>query len=266
MHLRSTLVLVALVLLGGAGVLWWNDRQLNIPATAPIALPVGAPADDERSPLDMPEQALVLAISWHPAFCETARGKPECRKERSGDYAALNLTLHGLWPDDDYCGVGEEIYELDADGRWDELPEPQLGPDTRASLEQIMPGTMDHLHRHEWIKHGTCSYADAETYYRAAMALVEAVNASAAGRLFADSVGGRLTRDDVRNAFDAAFGPGAGRKVRLDCERDGSRGLVSEMRINLFGRLSDDLASLLHAARDTGAGCTGGIIDRAGDQ
>ena len=270
MNPRSILVLAAIVLIGGAGALWWNDRQPTGAATTPIALPVDAADDvsaaDRPDAADMPEQALVLAISWHPAFCETARRKPECRDERSGDYAASHLTLHGLWPDDDYCGVGEEAYELDTDGRWDELPEPRLSPGTRASLERIMPGTMDNLHRHEWIKHGTCSYADAETYYRTAIALVEAVNASAAGKLFSDSVGERVTRDDIRNVFDASFGSGAGRKVRLDCEQDGRRGLVSELRINLFGTLNDDLATLLHAAHNAGAGCTGGLVDPAGDQ
>ncbi len=264
MNPRFSLALVAVVLVAGAVALWWSDRHSAGLATPPIALPVEAAS--RPAPEPAPPQPLVLAISWHPAFCETARRKPECRNERGSDYAAMHLTLHGLWPDDEYCGIGDGPYELDLDGRWDELPEPELSRATRASLDRIMPGTLDNLHRHEWIKHGTCSYADAETYYSAAIALVEAVDASAAGDLFAENVGDRLTRDDVRNAFDAAFGRGAGRKVRLACEQDGRRDLVSELRINLYGALDADLASLLHAANDAGAGCTGGTVDRAGDQ
>ena len=272
MNPRFSLALVALLLIGGAVALWWNDRQ---PSATPHAEPIAVPSRDSSAATPVsgragaaaiPPQALVLAISWHPAFCETQPRKPECRNERGSDYGATHLTLHGLWPDDEYCGVGDGPYDLDVAGRWDELAEPDLTRATRASLDRVMPGTADNLHRHEWIKHGTCSYTDAENFYGAAIALVEAVNTSAVGDLFAQSLGNRLTRDDIRDAFDAAFGRGAGRKVRLNCEQDGSRGLVSELRINLYGSPTADLATLLRTANDASAGCSGGLIDRVGDQ
>ena len=112
MNPRFSLALVAIALVAGAVALWWNDRQQ--PAAPPV-LPVSsaeAPIEPEA-----PGYAgeYVLTISWHPAFCETKPYLSECRNERTGDYAADNFSLHGLWPqDDEYCGVGPEIIAIDA--------------------------------------------------------------------------------------------------------------------------------------------------------
>ena len=69
-------------------------------------------------------------------------------------------------------------------------------------------------------------------------------------------------------AFDAAFGDGAGRKVRVDCEADGDRDLIFELRINLEGDAMEatSLRDLIHAARNASAGCDRGTVDRVGEQ
>ena len=53
--------------------------------------------------------SFVLAMSWQPGFCEwTAggrRGKPECEAMEDGKLKVTNLTLHGLWPNRQQCGI-----------------------------------------------------------------------------------------------------------------------------------------------------------------
>ncbi|MBN9323798.1 MAG: ribonuclease [Devosia sp.] len=265
MNPRFSLALVALVLIGGAIGLWWNDRQQ--PA-APPAQPISSQQPVEPA-VPAYDGDYVLAISWHPAFCETKPYLDECRNERSGDYAADNFTLHGLWPqDDEYCGVGPEIIAIDEANRWSDLPRIDVSDTTWRDLQRVMPGVEGNLDRHEWALHGSCAGASAETFFRRAIALIEEVNASEVRELLARNIGRHVSRNQLRSAFDASFGDGAGRKVRLDCETDGDREIISELRINLSGDAmgATRFRDLIHAARNAGAGCTGGTVDRVGDQ
>jgi ribonuclease T2 len=255
---RFTLALAILVLVAGALALWLSPQA-----------PPPAPDQAQSSQSDAPpprNQPYVLAISWHPAFCEDRSGRTECRNEGPEDFAADNFVLHGLWPEDEYCGVDDRTIATDTAGRWDELPELDVTSATWRELTRVMPGTHEQLERHEWIFHGTCSGVDAETYFGRAMALLAAVNASEVRDLFARSIGTPVSRTNIRQAFDSAFGPGAGRKVRVDCDDVNGRMLITELRINLSGDVlgSDDLPSLFAAARNAGAGCQSGIIDEAG--
>ena len=85
-----------------------------------------------------------------------------------------------------------------------------------------MPGTRSLLDRHEWIRHGTCYGSDAETYFRQALSLADAVNSSPVQTLFSDNVGREISISAIKDAFNSGFGPGAGDRVRLACKRDGS--------------------------------------------
>jgi ribonuclease T2 len=132
-----------------------------------------------------------------------------------------------------------------------------------------MPGTQSFLERHEWIRHGTCYGArDAEAYFRKALSLVDEVNSSAAQALFVANVGQEITVAAVRGTFDAAFGAGAGDRVRLACKRDGSRRLITEITIGLVARPEDGntLADLIKASSATDPGCPGGTVDPVGHQ
>ncbi len=273
MNPRYSLALVALILIGGAIALWWNDRQQPAIAAAPTpsasSAEIPVSAEPRQPSVDAYAGEYVLTISWHPAFCETKPNLRECRNERSSDYAADNFSLHGLWPqDDEYCGVGQRIIDIDEANRWDDLPPIEVNDETWRDLQRIMPGTQGNLERHEWVLHGSCAGVSAETYFKRAVALVEAVNASAVRDLLERNIGRHVSRNQIRSAFDAAFGDGAGRKVRLDCEADGDRDLIFELRINLEGDAMNgaSLASLIHAARNASAGCTGGVVDRVGNQ
>src|SRR6476661_10417921 len=77
--------------------------------------------------------------------------------------------------------------------------------------------------------------------------LLDEVNGSAVQALFAANIGREISLDEVRTAFDAAFGSGAGDRVRLSCKRDGSRRLITEVTIGLAAQPGDSnkLADLI---------------------
>jgi ribonuclease T2 len=213
----------------------------------------------------------VLAISWQPAFCETRPNKPECESQTADRADASQFALHGLWPQPrsrDYCGVDEATVRTDEDGDWNSLPAPELSADLWAELQVAMPGTQSGLERHEWIKHGTCYEGDAEEYFADSLAMLEAINDSEVAALFAGAIGQRVTQADVRAAFDATFGQGAGERVRLACVEDGNRRLISELTIGLTGEIDGpgSFADRLLDARPTDGGCDAGEIDAAGLQ
>jgi ribonuclease T2 len=210
----------------------------------------------------------VLAISWQPAFCETAPSRTECRTQTRDRFDAANFVLHGLWPQRmDYCRL-PDTPALRDDDPWRTLPAPTLAENTRKTLEQAMPGSQSYLDRHQWVKHGSCYGTDADTYFQHALFMLEAINASAVRDLFAENIGRRLTQKQIRAAFDTAFGRGAGQRVRISCEQDGNRYLITELTIGLTGAIRSprDLPRLLQAARPTGGGCDAGIVDPVGLQ
>jgi ribonuclease T2 len=265
---RFSLALVGAVLIGGAVALWWSDRQQQ--ATPPVQ-PISSAEEPVVVGPDSPTfyGEYVLTLSWHPAFCETKPNLPECRDERASDYSADHFSLHGLWPQvGEYCGVSDSVVAIDEVNHWDDLPEIDVSNATWRDLTRLMPGTEDSLERHEWVLHGTCSGASADTFFKRAIALVEEVNGSAVRDLLERNIGRQVSRTQLRAAFDDAFGDGAGRKVRLDCEEDNDRNLIFELRINLEGDAVGNtrFRDLIHAARNAGAGCNGGIVDRVGEQ
>jgi ribonuclease T2 len=215
----------------------------------------------------------VLAVSWQPAFCETRPRRDECRLLNEGDlpHAAARFSLHGLWPERSYCPpLGPAHRDADEDGDWEDLPAPALSPETRAALGRAMPGAMSFLDRHQWIKHGTCHFGagGAEEYFADSLLVLDRLNESPVRDLFAARIGAHVSAREIRGAFDAAFGRGAGARVEIDCLRDGRRTLVSGLKISLAGRIGpdSDVAGLIRAGRRRGGDCGGGIVDPAGLQ
>jgi ribonuclease T2 len=265
MNPRLSLAIVAALLVAGALYLL-VPQPATIPPEAPT--PPSAPAPEPQAGPADSDEFFILAVSWQPAFCETTSGKPECRSQSADRFDASHFTLHGLWPRDEYCGVSVRDEATDRDGRWSALPELDLSPALSRDLETKMPGTRSQLDRHEWIKHGTCFPGDAEAYFTAALALLDQLNASPVRDLFAGSIGKRLTQRQVRAAFDTAFGRGTGERVRIACDDDGDRTLVSELTLGLWGTIGrqPDLAALLAAANPTRGGCEAGTVDAVGLQ
>jgi len=211
----------------------------------------------------------ILAVNWQPAFCETSPRKPECRAQRPDSFEATNFTLHGLWPqprDNAYCNVSSFERRASETGDWRSLDAPRLSPGLRRDLDEVMPGTLSALDRHEWTKHGTCYGASAERYFTDALDLMLALNASPVAELFAANIGRKITLRQVRAAFDEGFGPGAGERVRMECAPDGNRTIITELTIGLTGEISgpDDFARLIAAASPVDGGCASGMVDPVG--
>jgi ribonuclease T2 len=218
-----------------------------------------------------PAQRYVLAVSWQPAFCETKPSKPECVSQTVERFDASHFTLHGLWPQPQnnvYCHVAPSIVATDKDNRWMDLPALALETQTRDALNRVMPGTQSFLERHEWVKHGTCYNGEpAEKYYADAIMLMEQLNATAVRALFADNIGREITTTAIRDAFDDAFGAGAGARVKVSCKQDNNRRLITELTIGLAGNLDEQsMAEAIFAAPQTSAGCPSGIVDPVGLQ
>ncbi len=205
----------------------------------------------------------LLALSWHNAFCETHRYKKECKRKFFGTNGSDdNFVLHGLWPQPRnkvYCGVQKRYIIADRHKQWDKLPEPKLSLQTKKALKSVMPGVNSNLHRHEWIKHGTCYGSDAETYFRDAITLTRQVQRSQVATFFRKYAGKRVTLQRIRELFDGRFGKGTGSRVELRC----NRGMISELWLHLGGH-GTGLSQLLQKGKKVHSQCQRGIIDRAG--
>lgn len=136
-----------------------------------------------------------------------------------------------------------------------------------------MPGFASGLHLHEWTKHGTC-YEDDQTedkganpdeYYGDTMALLEQLNNSEVRTLFEANIGNVLTLEQVQQAFQEAFGDGAGERFNMVC----NQGNITELWINLTGHIRPDsnLGELILASptRDESSSktpCARGLVVR----
>jgi ribonuclease T2 len=240
--------------------------QLDGGNAEPTATPSKKPAEDKGKKASRGD-FYILALSWQPAFCEGKPDKPECqRNDIDGGFS-----LHGLWPQprrNVFCGVEQPLIAADEAGDWGKLPEPDLSSSTRQALDSVMPGTQSLLHRHEWIKHGTCYPGDAEDYYRDSVRLTADINASAVGAFMRASVGDNIRSSDLRAKFDEAFGAGAGDRVRVSCKRDGGRELIVEITVGLRGEIAAgaNAATLIRGSSPTDPGCPGGVVDPVGFQ
>jgi ribonuclease T2 len=213
----------------------------------------------------------VLAVTWQPAFCEISGRKPECRAQRDGNADTRQFSLHGLWPQPmsrAYCGVSPTDIENSKSGRWRDIDIAFLPEPLWRRLQAGMPGTRSGLHRHEWIKHGSCMPgAREETYFEVSLDLLDEVNASPLAALMAQSIGKEVNGDELRVAFEKGFGAGTGSRLRISCVDDGGRRLIREITIGLAGDpFSQRMADMVAAADPTDPGCPGGIVDPAGRQ
>ncbi len=208
----------------------------------------------------------LLALSWHNAFCETHRSRKECKRSLlpfgKGKYSEKHFVLHGLWPqprNNIYCNVEKDFVNADKHGQWRDLPCLAMDEEIEDRLAKVMPGFASQLHKHEWVKHGTCYGTDPQEYFEDAVSLVEQINDSKVGDFFRKNIGKHVTLKQVRHLFDRNFGVGAGKRVELKCRK----GLVTELWLHL-GSGSDNLGTLLKRGKQVRSRCQKGLIDRAG--
>ena len=212
------------------------------------------------------EKDYLLAISWQPAFCQSHQSKLECETQTEDRYDATHLSLHGLWPqprNNAYCNVSDKDRSIDRRKAWHLLDPLGLTEETFVELFISMPGVASHLQRHEWIKHGTCYSDSAETYYKDSLKLINKINDTNVSTLFANNIEKKITAEQIRNAFDEAFGEGSGEKVNVKC----NKGLIVELWVNLKGDINNDdnLSRLLqNAPVVNNISCESGTVDAVG--
>lgn len=162
-----------------------NGKAGSAGAAAPVS---------GRALCQTPDQhdGYVLAMSWQPGFCEWTpggkRGKPECEAMESGQLTVTHLTLHGLWPNRQSCGIsygncgGEPM---------------KLSRETIAYIGPWMPNFLyeSKFGQYEWAKHGTCQTTlNADAYFRRAVDLVKQVDESEPGKYIRANIGGTISR------------------------------------------------------------------------
>ncbi|MDQ7084317.1 MAG: hypothetical protein Q9M36_05025 [Sulfurovum sp.] len=177
------------------------------------------------------------------------------------------FVLHGLWPqprNNIYCHVDKELIDADKNRRWRDLPCLALDAEVETALKKVMPGFASDLHKHEWVKHGTCYGTQPSDYYRDAIQLTQQVNNSALGRLFSQNIGKMMTLKEVRRVADKTWGKGRGKSIELRCKK----GLITELWLHLGGSEirgnTNTLSSLLRQGKRIKSRCKQGRIDRAG--
>jgi ribonuclease T2 len=212
---------------------------------------------------------MVLGISWMPGFCEKSSKTPECTRQTAASVEATRFSLSGLWRvRKTYCGVEAGLRDQDKKKDWMAMPELSLAEEVRLELARAMPGVASGYDRHQWVKYGTCSGMVADDYYGRALKMLAVLNGSDVQRLFEDNLGGTIREEEVKAAFDTAFGAGAGNRVKMRCSKDGERRVVTGLTIGLgeLGDGGDDLAAMIAAAGETKFGCKEGVVDEAGLQ
>jgi len=204
----------------------------------------------------------LLALSWQNAFCQTHQYKKECKAMSKKDFGATHFVLHGLWPqprNNQYCKVSKKEIGKDKNKQWNKLNNLDLNSTVRKNLSMLMPGYSSNLHKHEWIKHGTCYGTDANNYYFNAMALLEQVNESALQKYFKLNIGKQVRLKEIRKVVDKAFGKGSGEHVTMNC----NRGLITELWFHI-GNAESNLQGLLLKGETPKSRCHKGRIDSVG--
>ncbi|MDQ0320970.1 ribonuclease T2 [Pararhizobium capsulatum DSM 1112] len=253
-----------------------------------LALFLGASAVLAAQPVEKENSAgrtkVVFAVSWLPGFCDTQPERPECKGQTPDRFDATHFTLHGLWPvGKTYCGVDAAVRAQDGKKKWLELPKLELAEKTAVTLARVMPGVQPGFDRHQWVRSGQCYTSTAEAYFDVQLRYLEVLNSSAVGVLFNEKLGERITEQEVRQAVDVAFGPGAGARVRMQCAKAGETTVVTGLTFGLgdgekpvavdaaggtaVTNATDtraELSRLILAADATHGKCTSGIVYRAG--
>lgn len=220
---------------------------------------VGAgPAAAQSAPVGG-SQREVLVVSWQPGYCAARPKSRGCADFAATSPAAQQLSLVSrLQVRKSYCGIEADLKQRARKGKWTDLPEIVLASGTKERLLAAMPAARLGLDRQQWLRSGSCVAASPEAYYSRSLDLMDQLNASPVRSLFTDKAGAAVTLAEVRAAFDTAFGPGAGDRVRLSCRKAGDKTVVIGLTIGLMAG-EGKLAALINSASPTKSRCNGGV-------
>lgn len=226
---------------------WWPKKVLLLGLLGGWLAVTSALPASASSPLALDGvDHYTLALTWHPGFCASRSRPPrECREPRLRRGADDGFVLHGLWaslPDDlrergvtrrDWWRQGCFLETPRPDGGFCRAHAPLALPEALGNrLDRAMPGRASCLDRYQYAKHAACLALPAEALFSTSLELLEAVNDSAFGDFVALHRGGEVGRNALLAAFEAAFGEGTGRALRLECRGRGNR-LLTEVRIGI---------------------------------
>ena len=130
-------------------------RSAAIAATFLFVLAVVAFAQERRQNIPGQFDFYVLALSWSPSFCETAKKRgADSRSDPQCSGRPFAFIVHGLWPEYEkgfpsYCQV----------------PAPRLDRSIVGTALGIIPSPR--LIFREWDRHGTCSGLKPDAYFAA---------------------------------------------------------------------------------------------------
>jgi ribonuclease T2 len=171
----------------------------------------------------------VLALSWSPTYCESAKQRAPGRKpslQCSGRPFAF--VVHGLWPQytqgfPSYCQV----------------PAPRVDAKLVTAMLDLMPSRQ--LIFHEWNRHGTCSGLSAQGYFDTLRKARAAVTIPAAYRDPAEPL--TVSPADVAAAFIKANPGLSAAAMAVSCNKT----RLTEVRLCLDKELSfHDCAAIVH--------------------
>lgn len=200
----------------------------------------------------------VLSVGWQAGYCAARPKSKGCIGFSASTGAAQRFSLVGRFqPRKSYCGVEAGLAQKAKKGTWTDLPEVTLASATRDRLTAAMPAVRSGFDRRLWLKSGSCVAVSAEAYYARSMDLLDQLNASPVLAAFAGKAGGTVTLAEVHKAFDAAFGSGAGERVRLTCRKSGNRTVVTGLTIGIAAG-EGALPALIADAKPTTSRCTEG--------
>ncbi len=132
-----------------------------------------------------------LTLSWSPGFCDPGRKGRAVRWQCEEN--SFGYVVHGLWPQ------SAKARRSDEHPRNCKAPE-LLPPDVTRPVLCMIPGAQ--LAQDEWVKHGTCAWPDAKSYFAQIEKLYNALKLT-------DPPQGNTTAGKVRKAFlDANAGKG----------------------------------------------------------
>ncbi len=206
----------------------------------------------------------VLSVSWQRGYCAARSKSRGCADFAATSPAAKQFSLLGRFQvRKSYCGIDAALQQKARKGKWTDLPEIVLASATKDRLLAAMPAAKLGLDRQQWLRSGSCVAASAEVYYSRSLDLLDQLNASPVPALFNGKAGATVTLTEVRAAFDKAFGPGTGERVRLSC-RKGADGkpIVIGLTIGLAAG-EGTLETLIDGSAPTKSRCTEGATGMA---
>jgi ribonuclease T2 len=252
---------------GAQPQLRWVQRECGTPELEEGKRAARQAAEAAGPMCSMPNQqdSYVLAITWQPGFCEHAKyngKKPECDAMNSGALEAKTLSLHGLWPNKQECGVqygscSGKPFELSKD-----------------TIEKIAPWMPNFFYErsfgaYEWNKHGKCQSLPPDEYFIKAVSAVRVVNESEVGKMVLGNTGKSIKVNDFFERVKQRYGDKVADTITLVCVQ---RKYLQEIRVSLALDFATDrdlpqLVANARPAHSRTAGCADEIyIEAAGKE